>query len=201
MRNSITVAAAVAMLLGSLATPVLAADKTQSADTSQAADAARASGSSPGSASVANVTPQQFAMQAAQGGMAEVQLSELARKQAGSAEVREFAERMIADHTKANTELMAIAKQKGMTLPKELSAEHRAAMQSLKSKKGAAFDEAYMAVMKKDHVKTIALLQAANGPTFEDAALKAFASKQLPIVEQHHDMVEKTEGQASQASR
>ncbi|MCU0757857.1 MAG: DUF4142 domain-containing protein [Steroidobacteraceae bacterium] len=210
MRNSLPVAAAVALLLGSVATPALAADKTQSADTSQAAGAApgssanrsmQSAASASGSASVGNITPQQFAMQAAEGGMAEVQLSELARKQAGSAEVREFAERMIADHGKANAELKAIAKQKGITLPKDLNAEHRATLKSLQDKKGAEFDEAYMAAMKKDHVKTIALLQAANGPSFEDAALKAFASKQLPIVQQHHDMVEKTEGQASQASR
>jgi putative membrane protein len=152
-------------------------------------------------ASVGTVTPQQFATQAAEGGLAEVQLSELARKQASSAEVRKFAERMIADHGKSNTQLQAIAKQKGMTLPKELNAEHKATMKSLQSKKGAEFDAAYMAAMKKDHVKTIALFEAATGPTFNDAELKAFATQSLPVLQEHHQMVESTQGQSSQASR
>ena len=169
---------ALLLSLGGLAAPTIAADASKANDASRADQA-----------SLGNVTAQQFATQAAEGGLAEVQLSQLARQQASSAEVRQFAERMLEDHTKANAELQAIAKQKGMTLPRTLNEEHVSTMKTLQTKTGAEFDAAYMAAMKKDHVKTIALFQAANGPSFDDAALKAFASKTLPVLQEHHKRV------------
>ena len=185
--DSLRAAAAVVALLacGIVAAPVHAADM----DKDKAAQA-----------SLGNVTPQQFATQAAEGGLAEVQLSQLAQKQANSAEVRQFADRMVTDHGAANTELMAIAKQKNMTLPKSPNAEHQATMKTLQGKKGADFDAAYMAAMKKDHVKSIALFQAATGPSFTDSELKAFASKTLPVIQEHHTMIEHSEGKSGSAA-
>lgn len=152
-------------------------------------------------ARIGTVTPTAFATQAAEGGRAEVQLAELARKQAGSDAVKQFAERMIMDHGKANAELEALARVKNMTLPTPPNAEHKATLKTLQARKGAEFAAAYMAAMKKDHVKTIALFEAATGPTFEDADLKAFATKTLPVLQEHHQLVERIQGQMSQASR
>ena len=179
--DSLRAAAAIVALLacGIVVAPAHAADADKSAQ-----------------ASMGSVTPQEFATQAAEGGLAEVQLSQLAQKQANSAEVRQFADRMVTDHGAANTELMAIAKQKNMTLPKSPNAEHQATMKSLQAKKGADFDAAYMAAMKKDHVKSIALFQAATSPSFADSELKAFATKTLPVIQEHHTMIGHTEGKS-----
>ena len=192
-RASVAIAASAALLLGALAvaSPGFAADRAAAAESDTRAD----------QAAMGTITPRQFAMQAAEGGLAEVQLSELARQQAGSAEVRQFAERMVTDHGKANAELQALAKQKNITLPKTLNAEHATTLKTLQSKRGAEFDTAYMAAMKKDHVSTIALFQAATGPTFDDAELKAFASRTLPLLQEHHQMVERTQRTAREAGQ
>lgn len=177
---------ALALLLGGslLAGQAVAADADKSAQ-----------------ARLGTVTPTAFATKAAEGGLAEVQLAELARQQASSDAVKRFADRMITDHGKANTELEALARARNMTLPKTLNAEHKATLKSLQGKKGAEFDAAYMAAMKRDHVKDIALFEAATGPGFKDDDLKAFATKTLPVLQEHHQLVESTQGQLRQAQR
>src|SRR6476646_6778040 len=62
----------------------------------------------------------QFVMDAARGGMAEVELGKLASEKAESAQVRQFGERMVTDHGKANDELKSLAQQKNITLPTAL---------------------------------------------------------------------------------
>jgi putative membrane protein len=191
MNTRLASALAAALLLGSAA----GADaQGQTQPRTVAGERARAA------ASADNMTPQQFATQVAGGGLAEIRLSELARQKSGNAEVREFAERMIADHRNANAQLQAIARRKGMTLPAQLEAVHEETLQELQSKQGAAFDAAYLAAMKKDHVTTIGLLQVANGPTFGDTDLKAFASTTLPVVEQHHKRIEAVEARVARAA-
>jgi putative membrane protein len=151
-------------------------------------------------AQAATPTPTQFVMQAAEGGLAEVQISQLAQTQSQTAMVQQFAGRMVSDHGKANTELKAIASRKNLTLPKELNAEHEATLQRLQSLKGAEFDAAYMAAMDKDHRKSVALFQGAAAANFPDPDLQAFAAKTLPVIQEHHQMIEKTMP-TSQASR
>jgi putative membrane protein len=135
-----------------------------------------------------SLSPTEFVTKAARGGLAEVQLAQLAQKQAQSPEVKQFARRMIADHSKANTELQSIARSKNLTLPKEPDIEHKAAMKLLEGKRGAEFDAAYMAEMDKDHQKTIALFEAAS--KLEDPQLQTFATRTLPVLQEHHQMVE-----------
>jgi len=125
-----------------------------------------------------------FMAKAAIGGMAEVELGNLALAKTTNADVKNFATMMVADHTKANEELMAIAKDKNFVLPKTLDAEHQAKSDSLRNLSGAAFDEAYAATMVEAHQKTLNLMQteAANGI---DAKLKDFASKTTTVVQTH----------------
>jgi putative membrane protein len=184
----LSAAAAAALLLGSVSGLALAAEGAQSRTDSRGAPPA------------SDMTPRQFATQVAEGGLAEVRLSELARQRSRDSQVREFAELMITEHGEANAELQAIAQRKGITLPKELSAAHAATMKSLQSAQGAAFDAAYLAAMREDHIRTIALLQVANGPTFRDAELKVFASRTLPVVEQHFQLIESIEDGATRAA-
>jgi len=145
-------------------------------------------------------TPTQFAMQAGEGGLAEVQLSQLAQQQSKSAVVQQFARRMVDDHGKANAELKTIASGKKLALPKEPNAEHQATMQKRQSLTGPEFDAAYMAAMDKDHKQSIALFEAAAAPDFKDRELQAYAAKTLAVIQEHHQMIEKTMP-TSQASR
>lgn len=131
-----------------------------------------------------------FATAAANGGMAEVALGKLALTKTSNASVKEFANMMVTDHGKANTELMGIAKTKNITLPTEPDSTHIKKMDDLSKMKGSDFDKAYVDAMVDGHKKTLDLMngEAKDG---KDADLKAFASKTAPIVKMHLDMINK----------
>lgn len=135
---------------------------------------------------------QRFMMKAAQGGMAEVQLGQLAVQHAGSQAVKDFGQRMVDDHSKANDQLKQLAAQKNVTLPTEVDAKDKATMDRLSNLNGAAFDRAYMRDMVADHKKDIAEFQreANNG---KDPDVKAWASQTLPTLQTHLSLAEKTE--------
>jgi putative membrane protein len=133
--------------------------------------------------------PNVFVKKAALDGMTEVEAAQLALSKTQSPEIRKFAQRMVADHGKANAELTTIAKGKGIAPPKELDAEHKAMLDHLKSKSGEAFDAAYAEHMNMDHDKAIALFEGASESS--DVDLAQFAKKTLPTLKEHKSMAAK----------
>jgi putative membrane protein len=134
-----------------------------------------------------------FLMKAAQGGMAEVELGKLAAEKSTNAEVKKFAQMMVEDHSNANTELKALATKKGVTLPTDVGSEHKATMEKLKALSGAEFDKAYVAAMVEDHKKDVAEFEKqSTGAT--DADVKAFATKTLPTLKKHLEMIQAIQG-------
>jgi putative membrane protein len=131
----------------------------------------------------------------AQANMAEVQTGKLAQQKAQSEEVKEFARHMVEDHGKLLQESRAMAKAKGVALPKDLKKEHQSAMKELKSASGEAFDRAYMEQMVKDHEKTLKLLQEVQ-KNAKDPALRQAAEKAAPEVEKHLDKAKEIAGKA-----
>jgi putative membrane protein len=131
-----------------------------------------------------------FAMEAAMGGMAEVEMGRLAAQKGASDEVRQFGQRMVDDHTKANEDLMQVASGKGMTLPTALDAKHQAEMQKMSALSGDAFDRAYVKSMVKDHKKDVGEFQkeSARGT---DADIKSFATRTLPTLQEHLQMIQR----------
>ena len=126
----------------------------------------------------------EFVLDAAKGGMAEVELGKLASDHAQNAEAKKFAERMVTDHSKAGDELKSIAQSKGIRLPEEIEAKDRALMSRLSKLNGAAFDRAYMQAMVSDHVKDVnEFKKEANSG--HDPQVKSFASNTLPTLEEH----------------
>jgi putative membrane protein len=96
-----------------------------------------------------------FMMEASSGGMAEVEMGRLAATKGQNAEVKAFGQRMVRDHSKANAELMALAKRKGVTLPSDLNDEQKAGKAKLESLSGQEFDREYMSMMVDDHNKDV----------------------------------------------
>jgi putative membrane protein len=124
-----------------------------------------------------------FVTEAARGGMAEVKLGELAKTKAAADDVKRFGDMMVHDHTKANDELMKLAKSKNIAVPSDLG-KHQAVYDKLSKLDGAAFDSAYMHAMVEDHNEDIALFQAeADGG--QDADLKKWANDTLPTLKDH----------------
>ena len=131
-----------------------------------------------------------FVHKAAIGGMAEVELSQLAVEKSSNSKVKDFASQMITDHTKVNEELKGIADNKNMMLPTTLDAEHAQIKKDLTAKEGAEFDKAYIQAMVDGHKKTFSLMED-GAKNNQDAELKGFAEKTAPVVKHHLDMVQK----------
>jgi putative membrane protein len=125
-----------------------------------------------------------FVREAAQGGMAEVELGKLATEKASSPEVKKFGQRMVDDHSKANDQLKEVASSQGISLPSKLSAKDEMTKERLSKLSGERFDKAYMSDMVKDHTQDVAdFQQEANSAS--DPAVKEFAEKTLPVLKSH----------------
>jgi putative membrane protein len=131
-----------------------------------------------------NNTDRVFVHAAALGGMAEVELGKLAEQMSQNDAVKEFARRMVDDHSKANDRLIGLAKEDGIAVPKEVDEEHKAMRQRLTTANGAEFDLAYLQGQVIEHQKTVQLLEYEIG-SGQDTDLKNFAAEILPIVLQH----------------
>lgn len=146
-----------------------------------------------GTSSALEPADKEFVAQAGIAGMAEVQLGNLALQKAQTADVRAFAQRMVTDHTKANTELQEFAMAKGVALLAELDAEHKNALEHLTSINDAEFDKAYMQHMVADHQKAVSLFQNASTNS-QDADLKGWATRTLPTLQEHLQLAETVSG-------
>ena len=172
---TLTLAAAVAL-------PAIALAQTPQTPKTPPAGAQPAAGAkAPASADSA------FMRTAATGGMAEVELGKLGVANATSSDVKQFAQRMVDDHSKANDELKALAAQKNVTLPAEVDAKHKAAYDKLAKAKGAGFDAAFMSHMVSDHQADVSLFER-ESKSGKDAETKAWAGKTLPTLQEHLKM-------------
>ncbi len=135
-----------------------------------------------------NALDKKFMTTAAQGGLFEVHSSEIALKKTKNPHVLAVAKRMIKDHSAANNELATVAQDVKYMLPKETDAKHLAAMSRMKSLSGTAFDKYYIAQQETAHAATVKLLQyeIAHGL---DKDVTAFATKNLPGIEEHTNMI------------
>ena len=132
-----------------------------------------------------------FVQKAAGGGIGEVELGKLAQQKAVREETKQFATRMVEDHTKANDDLARVAQANSVNLPQEMDKDARKDMDKLQKLQGMDFDRAYMKHMVEDHKEDIALFEkeAKDG---KDAKVKAFAEKALPTLKEHLKLAEET---------
>ncbi len=133
-----------------------------------------------------------FIEKAARGGMAEVQMGELARQKGASQAVRDFGDRMVSDHSRADNELKQLVTQKGGTLPTSVSHSEQSSVQHLQGLSGAEFDKAYAKDMVKDHTKDVKEFERESAEV-TDPDLKAWAQKTLPVLQQHLQLARQME--------
>jgi putative membrane protein len=161
-------------------------------DTAGSRPTGQASGTptrSTAASSQASTADHQFIMEAARGGMAEVELGQLAKDKAQSDAVKQFGERMVTDHGKANDELKTLAQSKNITLPADLDAKHKATKDKLSKLSGAQFDRAYMQEMVSDHQKDVNEFRK-QSQSAKDPEVKAWAAKTLPTLQEHLQMAQ-----------
>ena len=157
---------------------------------SRASASPAAQGSPAQASSTLSGADQQFIKNAAEGGLAEVELGQLALQKASSREVKNFGRRMVDDHGKANDELKKIAASKGLGLPQKPGANNKATKDRLGKLSGQQFDNAYMAEMLKDHKQDVAEFRRER-KTARDQDVRNFAVKTLPTLENHLKQAEK----------
>lgn len=145
-----------------------------------------------------NAADRGFARMAAMGGEAEVALGRLANQRGQFGAVKEFAARMVADHTLANEQLTTLAQAGRIALPKEPGASYREMLARLERAEGKEFDLTYIRGQIADHEMTAQLLAYEIG-SGQDEQLKAFASQALPVVLQHLRMAQRIDAELSGA--
>jgi putative membrane protein len=178
-------------LAGALAMPAVAAAQSTAQPPAQPQPTSKPpsthtghTGEQPSSASGLSSADQAFVKEAAIGGMAEVDLGQLAASKATNPDVKQFGQRMVDDHGKANDELKSWASKNSVNLPTELDAKHKAEHARLEKLSGDAFDRAYMTLMVEDHTKDVAAFEK-QSKSAKDADLKAWVTKTLPTLQDH----------------
>jgi len=129
-------------------------------------------------------TDETFVFKASAAGLAEVNLANLAIKQAASADVKKFAQHMITDHSKANTELIDLANKAKFPVAPRMDDMHERLSTRLAGLTGAEFDRAYIASQVTDHEMAVSLFEneSKNGT---NESLKSWAGKTLPTLREH----------------
>jgi len=177
MNVQITFAAVVAVCALGLAVPGLhASNHPAASETGKTASTSKVA--------VKTVSDADFVKAAAEGGLAEVKLGQLAEDKAATQAIKDFGKRMTTDHTKADDALQAIATKENITLPAQLDSKDQAVYDRLSKLSGKAFDRAYARDMVRDHMADVAEFhrEANNG---KDSSVKSFASTTLPTLEDH----------------
>ncbi|MEA5516554.1 DUF4142 domain-containing protein [Nodularia sp. UHCC 0506] len=131
-----------------------------------------------------------YIQEAAQAGMAEIEMAELALEKSDNENIKQYAQQMIQDHTPLNQELMQLAEQKGMTLPSNIGAKYQALKAQLSELSGENFDQAYInEAGVNGHMENL-IIHTRQLQLGQDPDLQAFAMKNLPVVEAHLQLVD-----------
>lgn len=134
----------------------------------------------------ANAAAKEFVEKAGASGVAEVEMGELGAQKASSGQVKAFAKQITEDHKKANGDLQAIIKGKGVQVPSSRSAMHKATMDKFRQQEsGKEFDRDYIEQMIEDHKADIELFETAADDEKLDLDLRTYAKKTLPTLRDH----------------
>ena len=129
----------------------------------------------------------EFVNKAAVSNLFEIQSSQLAQQKSQNNRVREFAQRMVQDHTAAGDRLKAAAQ--GQNVPNNLDQQHASALQRMQGASGPDFDRRYVQHQLTGHEETVALFDqfAQSG---DHPQLKQFAQQTLPSLREHLQMAQ-----------
>ena len=129
---------------------------------------------------------QAFVTKATRDGLAEIQMGTLAQQRSSDEKVKSFAARMVADHTKANAELSALAKCKNLEVPTDLDAKNATMVHSVGTKPPSEFDAEYGKHMIEAHEAAVTLFSDASAVGDED--ISGFAKKTLVTLREHQQL-------------
>ena len=133
-----------------------------------------------------SASAKEFVEKAGTSGLAEVEMGELGARKAKNGQVEAFAKRMVADHTKANQELVTVSKGKGVQVPSSRTDMHKAMVEKFQQQDaGKNFDRDYMKQMVEDHKAAVELFETAADDEKLDLDLRSYAKRTLPTLRDH----------------
>jgi putative membrane protein len=130
-----------------------------------------------------------FVKKALQGGMAEVQLGQLTLQKSNNDQVKQFAQRMIDDHTKLGDQMKPVAQQLGVSEPDGISKKDKKTIANLQGLSGPAYDQAYIKDMVKDHKEDLSAFQT-EASSGQDQTVKDAANQGSKVIAQHLQMIQ-----------
>jgi len=131
-----------------------------------------------------------FVRKALEGGMAEVQMGQIAAEKGSSDDVKQFGQKMVTDHTQLGDQMKQVAQQIGVTPPAGLSKKDKEEVAKLQTLSGTEFDNAYIMAMVKDHKKDAEDFKSEAQQT-QNPTVKQAADQGSQVIDQHLDMIEK----------
>jgi putative membrane protein len=137
---------------------------------------------------------QQFVNQVAAENLMEVRLAQAAQQRATNPSVKQFAQRMVIDHTSMQKQWMAAAKKNGIDFRAEMSARHRQQAEQLRTLTGAAFDQTYMGLMVQNHQENVTTFQAQRNAG-HSADVRQLIEVALPTLQEHLRTAQQIAGQ------
>jgi putative membrane protein len=130
-----------------------------------------------------------FVKKALQGGLAEVQLGQLTLQKSNNDQVKQFAQRMIDDHTKLGEQMKPVAQQLGVSEPDGISKKDKSTIAKLQGLSGPAYDQAYIRDMVKDHKQDLSDFQT-EASSGQDQTVKDAANQGSKVIAQHLQMIQ-----------
>lgn len=137
-----------------------------------------------GGASRVSAMDRMFMVKAAHINIGEVKAGQLALTRAVNANVRDYAQMMITEHSRANMQLKRVAAQARVNLPNDTDRKHKAVANRLAKFSGAPFDREFMRAMVVGHQQAIALFQK-EAQSGRDPQARAYATQMLPGLRKH----------------
>lgn len=175
-------------IAGEAATPVTEAGESEEADEGAGVEQNQGEASGPASVPADELTAQQFVQTATVSSTFEIESSQLAKEKAQSDEIRQFAERMIEEHTAATEKLTRVAQEDAAAVVNPyLDARTNSMQNALEAAQPGEFDAQYVRMQVQAHEEAILLFDAFAG---REGALGAFAAEMLPVLREHLDMVQ-----------
>jgi putative membrane protein len=130
-----------------------------------------------------------FVRDSLEGGMAEVQLGQLAAQKASSDDVKQFGQKMVDDHAKIDNAMTQVAQQVGIKPPEKISKKDRELVAKLQGLSGPQFDDAYIKAMVKDHKKDQSSFQM-EAQDAQNPAVRQVAEQGAPLITSHLQTIE-----------
>jgi putative membrane protein len=127
---------------------------------------------------------QDFMMKAAQANLAEIETARLAVAKGTKSEVKDYANMIQTDHTRALEDLTDLMKNKNVTSPGALPTQTQQDITRMNGLTGPEFDREYANMMVADHEKAVEMFRD-QSMTAQDQDVKKYVDNVLPKLEMH----------------